>query len=91
MNLNTGKVMNEQNMATTPITETVISKVEEMAEKQFFVEVKHCNKETDLVSPNADWELVKNMIVTMKTANVAVKMMLNTIVTSLMRKWKNCC
>ena len=33
MNLNTRKVMNQQNVTTIPITKIVISKVEEMAKK----------------------------------------------------------
>ena len=59
MNLKTGKFMNQQNAMTTPITKTMISKVKEMAKKQGIEEIKHHNKDTDLMSPNVDWEFGK--------------------------------
>ena len=46
-------------MAAVPITETVISKVKEMTKKQGTTEVKYFNKDTELMSPNVDWEFGK--------------------------------
>ena len=56
MNLNTGQVMNRQTIQSIPITNTIIQKVEDMANKQGITEVKFHNKKTDLYLPNSDWE-----------------------------------
>ena len=56
MNLNMGKVMNRQSVTAVPITETVISKMEEMAKKQGINEVKCHHKDTEFILPNAGWK-----------------------------------
>ena len=48
--------MNCQSVAITPITKTMISEVENMAERQGITEIKCFNKDTELTLPNVDWE-----------------------------------